>query len=53
MPKSYLITTARMERSLGIVLRVFGFFRDYLKHLGVFSSTTAVVLMACALKGQE
>ena len=53
MPKSHLITTARMERTLGIVLRVFGFFKDYLKHLGVFSSTIAVVLMGCALKGQE
>ena len=57
MPKSYLITsTTRMEWNLETVSsfrRVFRLFKDYLKHLGVFSSTTAVVLTACALKGKE
>ena len=32
---------------------VFGLFEEYLKHLGVFSTTTAVVLISCALKGEE
>ena len=55
MPKSYLITsTTGMERNLETVSsfrRVFGLFKEYLRHLGVFSTTIAVVLTACALKG--
>ena len=57
MPKSNLITsTTGMERNLETVSsfrKVFGLLKEYLKHLGVFSSTIAVVLTACALKGTE
>ena len=55
-PSCLVMSTTRMERSLETVSsfrRVFGLFKEYLKHLGVFSSTIAVVLMACALKGKE
>ena len=57
MPKSYLITsTTVMERNLETVSsfrRIFSLFKEYLKHLGVFSSTITVVLTAYALRGIE
>jgi len=46
--------TEKMEESSGAVSslrRVFILFGEYLKHFGLFSTTVAIALLACALKG--
>ena len=46
--------TKKMEESSGAVSslrRVFILFGEYLKHFGLFFTTVAIALLACALKG--
>jgi len=46
--------TEKMEESSGAVSslrRVSILFGEYLKHFGLFSTTVAIAILACALKG--